>query len=146
MSDHQNRRQYFRYELNKSICGDVEIVQIKGQTIQSNATKVCIEDIGPGGLRIISSLKLPVSNEIVLEFEVKLMDEFVKLLGVIVRRKEITDQLFEYGIQFTIFDNVQNQLTQHINSMMIRLKTRSNLSSCAFCHLQEGEKCFKASE
>ncbi|MGC5327191.1 PilZ domain-containing protein [Brevibacillus sp. SYSU BS000544] len=145
MNEHHNRRQYFRYELNKSMCGDVEIVQIKGQTIQSNTTKVCIEDIGPGGLRFISSLKLPVSNEIVLEFEVKMMDELVKLLGVIVRSQEM-GQLFEYGVQFTIFDNVQNQLTQHINSMMIRLRTRANLTSCTFCHLQEGEKCFQTSE
>lgn len=142
MEEQQNRRKYFRLELNKALCGNVEIVQIKGKSIHTKITKVCIEDIGPGGLRFVSDLKLPVTNEIVLEIEIKLLDEYVKLLGIIVRRKDLSENLFEYGVQFTIFDHMQNMLTQSINKLTIRLRTRPNLSSCAFCSMPDNEKCF----
>lgn len=51
-----NRRKYFRVECATPICSEVTIVRINNQAVNTGATKVCVEDIGPGGLKFISKL------------------------------------------------------------------------------------------
>lgn len=138
----QNRREYFRLEFNQSLCSNVEIVQIKGKTIQTSSTNACIKDVGPGGLCFISDLKLPVTNDVILEFGFTLLDQKIKLIGMIVRRKELEDELFEYGVQFTIFEDMKNILTKQINLLTTRLRLGTQISSCSFC--TKSDNCFLA--
>lgn len=137
----QNRRQFFRLELTQSLCSELEIVKIRGKSIQSSTAKVCILDIGPGGLRFLSDLQLPISNEIVLEFRFTLMDEFLKVIGMIARREDLPDGIFAYGVQFTIFEDLQNLLTRHINRLTIRQRSGSHFHNCSICTKEEQEKC-----
>lgn len=137
----RNRRQFFRLELNQSLCSELEIVQVRGKSIQSSTARVCVEDIGAGGLRFLSDLQLPISNEIVLEFRLTLMDKFMKLIGIITRRDELPNGGYAYGVQFTIFDDMQNTLTRHIHQLAIRLRAGTYSTRCSFCSTEEQESC-----
>jgi hypothetical protein len=59
------------------------IVKIKDRHIELGMTEPLIEDIGLGGLRFLSNIKLPVNPEIIIEFETEILerDELAPLLN-----------------------------------------------------------------
>ncbi|WP_231504329.1 hypothetical protein [Brevibacillus borstelensis] len=59
------RRDYFRLQLVPPLCSRMTIVMLKGKTMKVGSADVLIEDIGGGGLRFLSDLKLPVNDQLV---------------------------------------------------------------------------------
>lgn len=94
--DH-NKRQHFRYVFQKPLCADMTIVQIKENRIDTKSTKICILDIGPGGIRFMTSLSLPVNPYVVLEFQTRILDRHLQFHGYVVRKALGEDEYNEYG-------------------------------------------------
>ena len=65
-------------------------------------SNVLIEDMSIGGLRYVSTLKLPVRGDILFQFETEILGKTITLNGSIVWKEEINDDLMEYGIKFII--------------------------------------------
>lgn len=138
----KNRRKYFRIKLHVPWCAFMRIMNENDIFSQENYYKVCIVDIGPGGLRFSSDLKLAVDRNVVLEFILHVSNENICLFGSIVHKIERNPRIIEYGVQFNIDDAARMHLTQILNDVMIKMKKHIPLRDTNLCdkYLRE---CFK---
>ena len=51
------------------------LISIQGKEVKLGKTEVLIEDIGPGGLKFLSTIQLPVRPDIIYQFETTIMDQ-----------------------------------------------------------------------
>ncbi len=119
-----NKRKFFRIQLDDPLSTDVTIVKIKNKNVESKSARVIVDNIGPGGLKFITNLDLPVSSDVVLEFELEIVNKAIKLLGYTVRKKENAEGQFEYGVTFTIDDVKHAHIAKLCNELMIRLRRK----------------------
>ncbi|MGD8190140.1 PilZ domain-containing protein [Brevibacillus ginsengisoli] len=119
------RRAFFRLQFSPPIQAEMTIVRVKGQTIETGNSSILIEDLSAGGLRFLSNLKIPVTEHIILEFQITLMGQSIRLLGYVVWVKPETEGIPAYGVRFTIDENKHVQLTQLLNA--IALRQRKNI-------------------
>jgi hypothetical protein len=136
----QNRRKFFRLPLPHPLSSDVTIIRIKDNVIESGSAQVLIEDIGPGGLRFVSDIKLPVTPQVILEFETKILHHTLQLPGYIVRKIDREKILYEYGVKFTLDYNEHKELFQLLQLMSIRLKRTPVVGGCRFATTEELER------
>jgi hypothetical protein len=137
-----NRRKHFRIGCATPICSEVTIVRINDQAVNTGTTKVCVEDIGPGGLKFISRLDLPVNPNIIIKFYTIILRKPLLLEGIIVRKTEIDKDMFQYGIQFVIDDSETDSISKLLNKLdFITTKGIRDLGS-NFC-IRNRMECFK---
>jgi hypothetical protein len=117
------------------------IVSIHGQAVKTKSIHTCIEDIGPGGLKFVSSLKLPVASEILLEFELHILNETHKLLGWVVRKQQRNEGAWEYGVQFHIDEITRKKYIALLNDLSIRVYKYKMLWSYRACMEKRQSKC-----
>lgn len=118
----ENRRKYFRIHLEPVISADMTVLSIGGAEVQVGATEVYINDIGPGGVKFTSNIRLPKKREITLGFSMILMGEKVSFFGCLAWCEELKDGQFQYGLEFTIDDATRTQLTKVLNRMQNHLR------------------------
>jgi hypothetical protein len=116
------KRQYFRVELDPPLCSDMTIVMIKGKSLEVGSAEVLIVDIGPGGLRFQTCLRLPAHPEIVLQFETEVLSQRVEMYGNVVRNNECDEGIYEYGVKFTMDEEKHIEIARIFNRLAIRLK------------------------
>ena len=133
----ENKRKLFRFDLPIPLSADMTIIQIKGNSIKLGKTEVLIEDIGIGGLKFLTHIKLPVNPEITLEFETQILGEIIQVIGCIVWSHELKDNLYQYGLQFKINESEQTTLTALLNKFTIQIRKERLPKDCRFI---EGNK------
>ncbi len=104
----KERRKSHRIELPFPISSDMTIAQIKGQPLSLGVSEIIIDNIGRGGIHFLSHIKLPVHSEVILQITIELFDKKIQLQGHVVWQNEMKDQVFEYGLKYTMID--ENQL------------------------------------
>lgn len=119
---HGERRKFFRIKFIQLLEGDLTILEIKGKKINIGNTKVLIKNIGPGGLCFVSNIRFPVQRDIVLQFITQLVGEEVRVYGCPVWTREIDDDLFEYGVEFTFDENKRTDLIRVLNQVQVKMK------------------------
>jgi len=118
-----NRRKYFRIELVYPLIGEMTISMFKGRKVELGITEVFIKNIGPGGLKFLMGVKLPVNDDIVLKFTTEILNQTYELEGIVVWFNEIMDgEVYEYGVQFLIEENEQLELIRNLNLLGIKLR------------------------
>ena len=65
---YENRRKFFRVNLKTPSLADMTIAKFNGKKVNLGSTKVEILDMGPGGQRIKTDIKLPIRNDLILKF------------------------------------------------------------------------------
>ncbi|WP_438315692.1 EAL domain-containing protein [Sporosarcina sp. FA9] len=135
------RRIYFRIELENPLEAFMTVAELNGKSVQLGQTKVLIENIGPGGLRFISNIKLPVNAGIVLKFQLKILDEDFVLYGGIVHTSEV-DELNQYGVNFILDEEKRSDLLKHLNQFQLRLRNEPLLEGHSFV-TERPERYFK---
>ena len=98
----QSKRKHDRINFPYPLAADMTLVSIAGRSMQLGKSNVLIEDMSIGGLRYLSTLKLPVRGDVLFQFETEILDKTIKLNGSIVWKEEINEDLTEYGIKFII--------------------------------------------
>lgn len=83
-----NRREYFRIKFPQPTCGELKFFSIKGELVNSKHTPTRVKDIGGGGLKFLTNLKFPVTEEILFVFTIKMGEMNISAKGFIVRKKE----------------------------------------------------------
>lgn len=116
-------RKFFRIRPESPLFGTISIVRIGDRRVFSNAAKVRILDISPGGLRFVSSLKLPVDRSIMLEAVLKLGNSEYCLQGCIVHMIGSEVNEFEYGLKFIEPDL---ELRETLKKIFSRISVRQN--------------------
>jgi hypothetical protein len=100
------------------------IVLIKGQTMQTGSTAVLIEDLGAGGLRFLSHLKMPASDQLVLQFETELLGKKLSMYGHVVRCVPWDTDFYEYAVRFTMDESQHMEINRLVNLVAIRSRNR----------------------
>lgn len=127
----EDRRNYFRIILPFPLSSRMSIAAIGGKSVEIGSSEVLIEDLGPGGLRFLSSLNLPVRPDIVCNFEVVIMGKMYSLNGKI-SWKEETNELYRYGIQFYIEEVERDKLIGDLNHFSLLLRNNPFVPECNF--------------
>lgn len=127
-----HRREYFRLRLEPPLCADMTIVLIKGKTMEIGSAKVLIEDLGAGGLRFLSHLKMPANDQLVLQFETVLQEEPLKMYGHIVRTRPWEEQFYEYAVRFTMDEAQHLEINRLVNRQAIRARHQGQVSGKHF--------------
>lgn len=142
----KEQRRYFRVKLDAPLCADMKIIKKEGKNVQTAGTKVCVLDIGPGGLKFMSELWLPVDSQIVLEFSLCILKQDISLCGSIVHEEETQEGIFEYGVQFIINEQRRTQIARLLNDVSIKLKKNIMLHDTGFCKKENIVECLKSRE
>ena len=90
----------------------MRLVSIAGRSMELGKSNVLIEDMSIGGLRYVSTLKLPVRGDVLFQFETEILGKALTLNGSIVWKEEINEDLIEYGIKFIIGKDEQASLSK----------------------------------
>lgn len=126
------KRKFFRVPLHFPLSGSMTLTRINGRTVEVGKTVVLIDNIGLGGLRFLTDLKLTVNPNIILKFETYLFGEAIKLLGSIVWMNEIKPNIYQYGLEFIIDDSERAELTPILNNLAIKLRKAPLVPDCSF--------------
>lgn len=140
----KEKRRYFRVKTFVPICSDMRIMQIKDKVVDTPFTKICVLDLSAGGFRFLSELKLPISSEVVLEFQTNILDNKLLLIGHVVRMDIMEEYIFEYGVEFRIDENKKSQLIRLLNEMQIDLRNNKAIRGCSFCTKENQLQCLRA--
>ena len=107
------------------------VSELNGKKVKLGNTKVLIENIGPGGLRFLSNIKLPAQSDITLKFQVKVIGEELTLYGTIVHDSE-QDDIYRYGVKFIVDETKRENLIKHFNQLQLNLKSKRLLPKLPF--------------
>ena len=127
-----HQREYFRLRLEQPLRAEMTIVLVKGKTMEIGSTTVLIEDIGAGGLRFISHLKMPASDQLVLQFETELCSQPLTMYGHVVRSVPWENDFYEYAVRFTMEESQHLEINQLVNRLAIRYRNNRTPSDGRF--------------
>lgn len=130
-SEFTNRRQYYRINLLFPLSAQMTLTSILGKKVELGNTEVLVEDIGPGGLRVLSTIHLPVRPDINYQFETEIMGETKTFTGQVVWKEEVMG-LFQYGIKFTLDESERDQLVKFLNVFSTQLRNNPFVPNCSF--------------
>ncbi|WP_404330187.1 EAL domain-containing protein [Mesobacillus maritimus] len=102
----------YRIPVNTPFQAEIILIDYLDRKEKDEETNVLIENIGPGGLRIQSNLKLIVGQEMIYSFKPEKLKEDVQVAGVVLWNDELPNDQFQYGIHFIIPDHQRTHLTQ----------------------------------
>ncbi|MEH7254539.1 EAL domain-containing protein [Neobacillus niacini] len=125
----QNKRKHYRLNFPYPLEADMTLVSIAGRNMALGKSNVLIHDMSLGGLRYVSTLKLPVRGDVLFKFEIEILGKIIKLVGSIVWKEEINEDLIEYGVQFKYEKDEQTALSRLLNTFDNLLKNRNKLPS-----------------
>lgn len=128
-TSYDNRREFFRVELSQPLIAEMTITSLGGKVVKLGMTKVLLEDIGPGGARFTSNIKLPTRPDLILKIQTYILDQEIEAKGSIVWSKE-ADNLNQYGLQFNIDNNERDSLTGLLNQFQVKLRNGITTQTC----------------
>ncbi|WP_161974924.1 EAL domain-containing protein [Bacillus timonensis] len=134
-----NRRRYYRINLLFPISSKMTLTTILGNMVELGSTEVLIEDIGPGGLRFLSTIHLPVRPDIMYQFKTKIMGEMITLNGYVVWKEEVKG-VFQYGIKFKMEESQRDDLVKFLNHFSLQLRNNPFVPNCDF--VKEEKICY----
>ena len=132
----KNRRKYNRLHLTFPLSAQMTLISINGRKVDLGKTEVLVKDIGFGGIKIVSTLELPVRSDFILQFDAMIMHQQVTLNGVIVWKQEDND-VYQYGINFDVKPEEKEDLIQLLNNFSSQLQKTPLVDGCHF--IQENE-------
>jgi c-di-GMP-binding flagellar brake protein YcgR len=132
-----NKREYFRLSLQIPLSAELKIIGINQISVDTKYAQIVVVDISAGGLRIHAKIDLPLNIDLLLEFKFSLFDKQMKILGTIARKSMYNQDLYEYGIQFSLNEKDHSVLIGKLNLLHIRLRQTNVVSSCSFCSEEE---------
>ncbi|WP_461479728.1 EAL domain-containing protein [Paenibacillus sp. PvR148] len=128
----ENRREYNRINLYFPLSAEMTLVKIKDKDVDLGMSEILHEDIGLGGLCFLSNIKLPVNPEIILEIQTELLSQTVRVCGNIVWKKEIDEEIFQYGLRYKVNEKERDELAQILNELSIQLRKTPLVPNCRF--------------
>lgn len=111
-----NRRKYKRYRYDNKFAARMNVIEINNESIQSRWEKIVVNDISKGGMQILSNLKLPIINKLILNFKILVSDKEICLKGIVVRQEKAHDNMYIYGINFEMSEEEMDALERYFNS------------------------------
>ncbi|WP_449539234.1 EAL domain-containing protein [Ferdinandcohnia sp. Marseille-Q9671] len=127
----KDRRKYYRIPLLFPLESQMTLTSIKGKQVELGNTEVLIEDIGPGGLKFLSNMHLPIRPDVCFRFETMIMGQNEEVDGHIVWKEEVNG-IFQYGLQFEVDEKKRDFLIKKLNHFTLQLRDNPHLQGCKF--------------
>lgn len=124
----KNKRKYNRIELPYPIEAEMRLVSFAGQALQLGKSHALIQNVSIGGLRFITNLNLPVRGDIHLQFDTEILDQAIRLIGKVIWKEEMKEDLFVYGIEFIQNDEKQASFKILLDQLSDELKKDNGVS------------------
>lgn len=115
----KERRKYFRFEFQDPMIAKMKITEVNKRKVNVGSAEILIGNISLGGIKILSTLKLPVGSNIKFKFQFRLMDEPFDISGGLVWINEEKPKIFTYGVAFNISEQEMDKLSPIINKMTV---------------------------
>ena len=119
---YENRRNFFRIDLKTPMHGEMTITMFNGKKVNLGSTRIEIFDVGPGGLRIKTDIKLPIRKDLILKFAMNILGEQLELPGTVAWKKEVDLENNMYGIQFILNEKQRRNVTALLNRFQVKLR------------------------
>lgn len=113
-----DERSLFRLQLPTHMIAEISIIEISNHPINLGRIQILVENISVNGLKILSSLNLPVNSTIKFKFFIHLIGEEFELGGQLIWKNETKRNTFHYGGEFFINKTVKKQLKVIIQKMI----------------------------
>ena len=123
----QSKRKHDRLHFPHPLEAEMSPASLAGRSIDLGKSIVLIEDMSIGGLRYVSTLKLPVRGDVLFQFKTEILGKALNLNGSIVWKEEINEDLIEYGVKFIIKKDEQDSLSKILSTFEILLKNSTHL-------------------
>jgi len=116
-----NRRSEKRICLSKLYSSNLSIRECGGQPVETRKKPVVILDISFSGLRFITDLDFPDSQDLTLTFELGTDSETIRADGRIVLRKNSGSKLYQYGVKLIHKEELENFFLRSLNELLLSL-------------------------
>lgn len=132
----ENRRKYYRAKLDYPLTADMTIIKFMNKDVKLGSSKAIIEDMSIGGLKYVTSINLPIRNDMMIQFSTMIMGKEVKFVGRNAWKFEI-DGLYEYGFEYTFNEAERDRFAPIFNKVILQLKEGAMLPDSSI--LQESK-------
>lgn len=138
-----NNRHYIRIQV-PGLTTKLHIVSIEGRAVKSATQNVLVLNIGPGGLRFTTSLRIPADRDVKISMQTILTGVRFETEGYIVWQ-EAVENMYEYGVQFDMSSLHRSFLIRLLNYMYVKLypehqKIHQYYAYFTQCYLEEQHK------
>ncbi|MFS0862434.1 EAL domain-containing protein [Fredinandcohnia sp. 179-A 10B2 NHS] len=127
----KERRKYYRIQPLFPLSANMTLISIQGKRVDVGSTEVVIEDIGPGGIKFLSTIQLPIRPDVLFEFETVIMGQVEKVMGNIVWKEE-SKGIFQYGLEFAIDESSRDCIIKKLHHFSLQLRNNPYLEGCSF--------------
>ncbi|MGY0692543.1 EAL domain-containing protein [Virgibacillus sp. FSP13] len=128
----EERRSFYRFAFPRHVLGEMSITEVNKRKVNLGSADVLVKDIGLGGIKILSSLNLPVNSPMKLKFSIRLLGENFDFDGTLVWKNEAKGDTFHYGINFDIHESNEDRLAVVINKMTVLQRLNQEIPDTNF--------------
>ena len=128
------QRKFFRFEFPFSIPGQMTILELNGRKIQVGKTTILIENIGLGGLKIQSNLKLPINMNMKFHISFTLLNEEFEVDGELRWMNEEYMDIFSYGVSFKLKRLAEDRLASIMNRLSTLRRNNEKIPDTEFIY------------
>ena len=130
----RERRKYFRFEFPFPVLGEMTIIEVNNRRVDVGATEILIKDISLGGLKVQSTLKLPINTDFKFRLKFFVMDEQFNIEGAVQWKDEAKGDTFLYGIAFNLTQMDDDRLAPIINKMSALRNSNQEIPGTEFIY------------
>lgn len=123
----KERRQYYRFIFPTHLLAKMYVIEVDQEKVAVGPAEILIENISAGGLRFLTTLRLPVSPKVKLKFEFIIMNIQFAIDGFLVYRNEEKTDIYSYGVSFEINEGERNRLAKVVNRLTVLDKSNSKI-------------------
>ena len=123
----KERRKYFRFYFPQHLPATLNISHVNNRKVDSGYATILVENISLGGIRFLSTLKLPVNANVKFNFQIEMMNEYFNLDGTLVYTNEERPDIYAYGVSLQMSEGKRDQLAEIINKMTVFKKLNNNI-------------------
>ncbi len=129
----KERRKYFRFILPHYLPVTLKINRVNNKQVNMGTATILVENISLGGLKLLTTLRLPVISNMKLSFQFSIMDEDFNLNGILVYKEPKTKEVFSYGVSFEdMSEGEKDQLAKVINRMTALKRLNNEIPNTEF--------------
>lgn len=113
-------RKFLRINPDQPMFGTASIVQVGSKKVHTGWARIRILNISPGGLKFVSSLRLPADDKVILQISIRFEGSDYCLQGHVVHCCSTEVGEYEYGFSFPEPDkNLHDALKKLFNRMVV---------------------------
>jgi 2-hydroxy-3-keto-5-methylthiopentenyl-1-phosphate phosphatase len=100
-----SRRAFGRVKFNEPIISTIELItpSFNDRLKATGEIEIVVIDMSAGGLKFVSKLEFTVNYLAIYKIRIVLESKNLELNGKIVRKRKLTNQFYEYGVQFDYY-------------------------------------------